>query len=242
MTNISRILGGKYLGQLIMPFTTMIQFTASLFGNNYGMAIITLTVLIRLVLAPLMMKQYIRQFDLRKKTEALKPELADIQTRLKKAEDPVEKQKIQLEMMDVYKKHNINPLSAVGCLPILIQMPILMGFYYAIRSSREIASHRFLWFSLGHTDLILTVAAGVVYFLQFKVSQKLMPVGDDSQQQSMQWIGLISPVMIVFASMSTSAALPLYWVVGGLFLIVQTYAAHVMLKYTAKRRLTMQND
>lgn len=230
------------MGQLVAPFTTMIQFAASLFGNNYGMAIITLTILIRLVLAPLMMKQYIQQFDLRKKIKAVQPELADIQGRMKKADDPAEKQKIQAEMMSVYKKHNINPLSAVGCLPILIQIPILTGFYYAIRNSQEIASHHFLWFSLGHTDLILTVAAGVVYFLQFRISQKLMPAGDDSQQQSMQWIGLISPVMIVFASMSTSAALPLYWIVGGIFLIVQTFAAQAMLKYRAGHQPETEND
>lgn len=239
---MSRILGGNNLEQLISPFTAMIQFTASLFGNNYGIAIVILTLLIRLVLAPLMMQQYARQFDLRKKMEAVKPELSDIQKRLKLAADPGDKQKIQMEMMDVYKKHAINPLSAIGCLPIIIQMPILMGFYYAIRSSQVIASHRFLWFSLGHTDLILTIVAGVVYFLQFKVSQKLIPAGDDSQQQSMQWIGLFSPAMIVFASMSTSAALPLYWVVGGLFLIVQTYMAHVLLEYKEKRQLNTQHE
>jgi len=224
------------MNMLIEPFTLMIQSTASFFGNSYGVAIIVLTLLIRLLLAPLMIRQYVRQFEVKQKMDKLKPELNDIQKRMSETKDAAEKQKIQMEMMGLYKKHNVNPFSAVGCLPIIVQMPILMGFYYAIRSSHEIATHHFLWFSLGHTDLVLTIIAGVVYFLQFKISQKMMPnVGGAEQQSSLQWIGLMSPIMIIFASLSTSAALPLYWVVGGLFLIVQTYFSHMLLQRIKKQ-------
>ncbi|MFT8312532.1 MAG: membrane protein insertase YidC [Sporolactobacillus sp.] len=224
------------MNMLIEPFTLMIQSTASFFGNSYGVAIIVLTLLIRLLLAPLMIRQYVRQFDVKQKMDKLKPELNDIQKRMSETKDAAEKQKIQMEMMGLYKKHNVNPFSAVGCLPIIVQMPILMGFYYAIRSSHEIATHHFLWFNLGHTDLVLTIIAGVVYFLQFKISQKMMPnVGGAEQQSSLQWIGLMSPIMIIFASLSTSAALPLYWVVGGLFLIVQTYFSHMLLQRIKKQ-------
>lgn len=230
------------MNSFIEPFTLMIQSTAAFFGHNYGIAIIVLTLMIRLILAPLMVRQYLRQFDMRKKMDKIKPELTAIQKKMADAKDTSEKQKIQMEMMALYKKHNVNPFSAVGCLPIIVQMPILMGFYYAIRSSHEIAAHRFLWFSLGHTDLILTIIAGVVYFLQFRISQKLMPmVGAEQQQSSLQWIGLMSPIMIVFASLSTSAALPLYWVVGGLFLIGQTYFSHLMLNRKEKRVAVAQN-
>jgi YidC/Oxa1 family membrane protein insertase len=225
------------MNTIIEPFTLLIQSTASFFGDSYGMAIIALTILIRLLLAPLMVRQYVRQFDVKKKMDKLKPEMTEIQKRMSAAQDPSEKQKIQMEMMGLYKKHNVNPFSAVGCLPIIVQMPILMGFYYAIRRSHEIATHHFLWFSLGHTDLALTIIAGIVYFIQFKISQKLMPTAgvEQQQQNSMQWIGLMSPIMIVFASLSTSAALPLYWVVGGLFLIGQTYFSHLLLNRIRKQ-------
>ncbi|MCL1632587.1 membrane protein insertase YidC [Sporolactobacillus sp. CPB3-1] len=224
---------------LIAPFTYLIQNTASLFGNSYGLAIIVLTLLIRLLLAPMMVRQYIRQFEVREKMDKLKPELTEIQKRLSETTDPTEKQKIQMEMMALYKKHNLNVFSSMGCLPVFIQMPILMGFYYAIRNSHEIAAHHFLWFNLGHTDLTLTLIAGIVYFLQFRISQKLMPTtGNEQQNRSLQWIGLMSPIMIVFASMSTSAALPLYWVVGGLFLIGQSYFSHLLLRKTRKQRQT----
>ncbi|MCO7126646.1 membrane protein insertase YidC [Sporolactobacillus shoreicorticis] len=224
------------MNTFIEPFTLMIQGTASFLGNSYGAAIIVLTLLIRFLLAPLMVRQYVRQFEVKKKMDKLKPELTAIQKRLSETKDPAEKQKVQMEMMGLYKKHDVNPFSAIGCLPIIVQMPILMGFYYAIRSSHEIATHHFLWFSLGHTDFVLTIIAGVVYFLQFKISQKLIPtVGDTEQQKSFQWIGLMSPIMIVFASLSTSAALPLYWVVGGLFLIGQTYFSHMLLQRMKKQ-------
>lgn len=223
------------LQHFIEPFSMLIHWTADLFGGSYGIAIIFLTILIRSLLAPMMVQQYIRQFHLRKRMDKAKPELSAIQERMKTANGTEEKQKIQAEMMALYKKHNINPLSAIGCMPIIIQMPILMGFYYAIRYSHEIASHHFLWFNLGHTDLALTIIAGIVYFLQFKISQKWMPAADSSQQQSMQWIGLMSPVMIVFASMSTSAALPLYWVVGGIFLIGQSYVCHLVTERMEKK-------
>ena len=76
---------------------------------------------------------------------------------------------VQQEIMSLYKEHNINPLN-MGCLPALIQMPIIMGLYYAILYSAEIKTHSFLWFDLGSTDIWMTAIAGVVYFVQAKVS------------------------------------------------------------------------
>jgi YidC/Oxa1 family membrane protein insertase len=125
---------------------------------------------------------------------------------------------MQQEMMQLYQKHEFNPM-AIGCLPMLIQLPILMGFYFAIKNSPEIETHSFLWFNLGHTDMIMPLVAAFIYFVQFKVSQ----VGIDSQQQKqMAMLGYISPLMIGLFSFNAPAALPLYWSAGGLFLIFQT--------------------
>jgi YidC/Oxa1 family membrane protein insertase len=109
-------------------------------------------------------------------------------------------------------------------------MPILTAFYYAIRGSKEIAHHQFLWFSLGHPDIIITALAGVIYYFQFKVSQTNMPA---AQQQQMKFMGLMSPVMIVMFSINSPAALPLYWVVGGTFLTIQTFISHKL--YQSKK-------
>ncbi|MDR4315136.1 YidC/Oxa1 family membrane protein insertase [Niallia circulans] len=202
----------------VEPFTAIIHGTADVFAGSYGLAIILITLVIRLVLMPLMLKQYKKQQLMKSKMDTIKPEMEAIQKKIKATKDQKEQQKLQMEMMDLYKKNNINPLN-IGCLPMLIQMPILMGFYYAIRGSQEIASHSFLWFNLGQSDLILTALAGIVYYLQFRVSQSTMT---QEQQKQMSKIGLISPIMIVIVSLNAPAALPLYWTVGGTFLIFQS--------------------
>ena len=203
---------------VVEPFASLIHGVAVFFNDNYGIAIIVITLAIRLLLMPLMLKQYKKQQIMKEKMDVLKPEMDNIQKKLKAAKDQKEQQKLQQEMFALYKKHNVNPLN-MGCLPILIQMPILMGFYYAIRGSEEIAAHSFLWFNLGHSDLWITAVAGIVYYLQFKVSQSNMPV---QTQQQMKFMGLLSPIMIVLISLNAPAALPLYWTVGGIFLTVQT--------------------
>jgi YidC/Oxa1 family membrane protein insertase len=156
---------------------------------------------------------------MKEKMDKLKPELDVIQKKLKGTKDQKEQQKLQQEMMGLYQKHGVNPLN-VGCLPLLIQMPILMGLYYAISGSHEIATHSFLWFNLGQPDLWITAAAGIVYLLQFKASQANMTL---EQQKQLKFMGLLSPLMIVIFSFNAPAALPLYWTVGGVFLILQTY-------------------
>ena len=173
---------------------------------------------------PLMLRQYKNQQNMKEKMEFLKPEMDQIQKKIKSTKDSAEQKKLQQEMMGLYQKHGVNPLS-VGCLPMLIQMPILMGLYYAIKSSSEIASHSFLWFNLGHSDIWITAAAGLIYYLQFKVSQSNMTL---EQQKQMKFMGLISPIMIVMFSLNAPSALPLYWTVGGILLIAQNLLARKM--------------
>ncbi len=103
--------------------------------------------------------------------------------------------------------------------------------------SKEIASHTFLWFNLGHTDIWITLIAGVVYYFQFKVSQSTMPT---AQQQQMKMMGLLSPIMIVVFSFSAPAALPLYWTVGGIFLILQTIISSKIYANKSKSNLQME--
>jgi YidC/Oxa1 family membrane protein insertase len=221
---------GFFHDYFIEPFTSLILGTAHLFNDNYGIAIILVTLAVRLILLPLMLKQYKTQQTMKVKMEALKPEMDDIQKKLKATKDPKEQQKLQQELMGLYQKHGVNPLN-MGCLPMLIQMPILMAFYYAISGSQEIATHSFLWFDLGQPDLILTALAGIVYYFQFKVSQSTLTV---DQQKQMKMMGLLSPVMIIIFSFSSPAALPLYWVIGGTFLIFQTILGQKLYKGPVK--------
>lgn len=211
--------GAFFHDYFVYPFSYLIRTIGTTLNNNYGLAIIVITILVRLVLLPLVLNTTKKQLIMKQKMEIIKPEMEDIQKRLKAAKTKEEQVKIQQEMFELYRKHNFNPFS-MGCLPMLLQIPIWMGLYYAIRLSPEISSHSFLWFNLGKTDMILAVIAAIAYYFQFQVSLYSMPA---EQQQQMKFIGFLSPVMIFIASLSTSSALALYWVVSGIFLIIQTY-------------------
>ncbi len=203
---------------IVNPMTAMIDFNATLFHGNYGLAIILMTLIIRLVIMPLTVKQFKTQKVMKTKMDALKPEMNAIQEKLKKTTEPDKKAELQKELMGLYQKHGVNPLN-MGCLPMLIQMPILMGFYYAIKNSHEIATHSFLWFNLGEANIAMAIIAGAIYYLQSKISLQQMP---EEQQKQMKMMTMLSPIMILFFSFSAPAALPLYWSIGGLFLIGQT--------------------
>ncbi|WP_164669874.1 membrane protein insertase YidC [Virgibacillus doumboii] len=205
---------------LVLPFSLLIKSAASSLGGNFGLSIIAITLLIRLAIMPFMLKQMKNSKEMQEKMKIMKPEMDAIKEKYKGKNDTETKLLMQQEMTQLYQKHQLNPISSMGCLPMIIQFPILIGFYYAIRRTPEIASHSFLWFNLGHTDILLTILAVLVYFVQFRVSQIGM---DSNQKKQMAIFGLISPIMIGIVSINAPAALPLYWTVGGLFLIVQTF-------------------
>ncbi|MGN7476408.1 membrane protein insertase YidC [Solibacillus silvestris] len=210
---------GFFYSTFVRPMNWALDTLGELFNGSYGLAIIAITLVIRLILMPFMLKTYRSQSEMKVKMDVVRPKMDDIQARLKAAQKPEERMAVQQEMMSLYKEHNINPLN-LGCLPMIIQMPVIMGLYYAIRYSAEIQTHSFLWFDLGSTDIWMTVIAGVVYFVQAKISLQTVP---EAQKNQMKLMIYISPIMIVIISLSSMAALPLYWTVGGLFLIVQTY-------------------
>ncbi|MCH7322570.1 membrane protein insertase YidC [Solibacillus sp. MA9] len=210
---------GFFYGTFVKPMNWALDTLGNAFDGSYGLTIIAITLIVRLILLPFMLKTYKSQSEMKVKMDRVRPQMTDIQTRLKEAKTQEEKMSVQQEMMALYKEHNLNPLN-VGCLPTLIQMPIVMGLYFAILNSTEIKTHSFLWFDLGSPDLIMTAIAGIVYFIQARVSLQTVP---EAQKAQMKLMIYISPIMIVFISLSSMAALPLYWAVGGAFLIIQTY-------------------
>lgn len=210
---------GFFYSTFVKPMNWALDTLGNLFDGSYGLAIIAITLIIRLILLPFMLKSYKSQSEMKVKMDKVRPQMTDIQARMKAAATKEEKMEVQQEMMALYKENNLNPLN-MGCLPMLIQMPVVMGLYFAIRYSTEIKTHSFLWFDLGSTDIIMTAIAGIIYFIQAKVSLLTVP---EEQKAQMKLMIYVSPIMIVFISLSSMAALPLYWAVGGAFLIVQTF-------------------
>jgi YidC/Oxa1 family membrane protein insertase len=176
---------GYFYSIFVKPFDFLLNFFGDFFNGSFGLAIIAITVLIRLVLMPLMLRNYKHQQGMKVKMDAMKPEMDEIQKKIKAAKDKEEQMKLQQEMMGLYRKHNVNPLN-MGCLPVIIQMPIVMGLYFAILYSPDVKSHQFLWFSLGESDIIMTLIAGAVYFLQAKVSLWTVPEQQQAQMNRLQ--------------------------------------------------------
>ncbi|MRX74000.1 YidC family membrane integrase SpoIIIJ [Bacillus lacus] len=205
---------GFWNSYIVYPLSWLITYFADLTGDNYGVAIIIVTLILRLAILPLMIKQMRNS----KAMQALQPEMQKLREKYS-SKDQKTQQKLQQETMGLFQKNNVNPLA--GCFPLLVQMPILIGFYHAIMRTQEIANHNFLWFDLGERDpyFILPVVAGITTFIQ----QKMMMAGTANQNPQMAMLLYLMPIMIVVFAVTFPAALSLYWVVGNLFMIVQTF-------------------
>nr|WP_279665621.1 YidC family membrane integrase SpoIIIJ [Ectobacillus ponti] len=208
---------GVWNQYFVYPLSWLITAVARTFGNDFGLAIIVVTLIIRCALLPLMVKQT----KSTKAMQGLQPEMAKLREKYS-SKDQATQQKLQQEMMQLYQQHGVNPLA--GCLPIFIQMPILIAFYHAIMRTAEIKQHSFLWFDLGVHDpyYILPVVAGITTFIQQKLSMTggAMEGPQAAQMKMMLWL---MPIMIVVFAVNFPAALSLYWVVGNIFSIGQTY-------------------
>lgn len=198
---------------IVYPLSWFIKEVAHFLGGSYGLSIIVVTILIRLVILPLMIKQTRST----KAMQALQPQMAELKKKYS-SKDQKTQQLLQQETMALFQQHGVNPMA--GCFPLIIQMPILIGFYHAISRTRAIAEDSFLWFDLGSKDpyYILPIIAGITTFIQ----QKMMMAGTEQNPQ-MAMMTWMMPIMIVVFAFNFPAALSLYWVVGNIFMIVQTY-------------------
>jgi len=212
---------GVWNHYFVYPMSKLLLTLGHWFGDNYGIAIIVLTLIVRFCLLPLILKQFRTSMAMQK----LRPELLKLQEKYKN-KDPETQRKLQQEMMQLYQKHGVNPAS--GCLPVLIQMPIFMALYYAISRTQEIKTHSFLWVELGHRDpyFILPVLAALTTF----ISLRLSPSMTQEQMPQMAMMSYIMPVMIFIGASSVPSALSLYWVVGGCFSIIQSLILRSQLK------------
>lgn len=205
---------GFWAEWFVYPMSWLITYFAELFNGNYGLSIVIVTIIVRLVLLPLNVKQ----LKSSKAMQDIQPELKEIQKKYS-SKDAKTQQQLQQETMSLFQKHGVNPLA--GCLPIFVQMPILIAIYHAIMRTEAIQTHTFLWFQLGEADpfFILPIVAGGATFLQ----QKLMMAGSPASQNPQMMVMLyVMPIMITVFAMFFPSALALYWVVGNVFMVAQT--------------------
>lgn len=205
--------GGIWDRYFVYPLAWSLDYFAQLLNpsgdvakHQYGWAIVIVTIILRLLTLPLMIKQ----IKSSRVMASLQPEIQKIREKYQK-----DQQKLQEETMKLFQKHNVNPLA--GCLPILVQMPILIAFYHAIYRHELIPDHVFLGILLGEPFWLLALLAGLTTYLQ----QKVMGVQQNNPQ--MQVMLVVMPIMITVFAFYFPAALSLYWVIGNIFTIIQTY-------------------
>ncbi|KYH33757.1 YidC/Oxa1 family membrane protein insertase [Neomoorella mulderi] len=185
---------------------------------NYGLAIILFTILVKVILFPLTY----RQLRSMKRMQEIQPKVQELQKKYKG--NP---QKAQQAMMELYQKEGVNPLG--GCLPLLVQMPILFALFSALRTFFDPVHHpayvelshaNFLWVSnLGQPDpYILPILVALGTFFQQKVSM----VGGN-QDQTQRTMLVVMPLVIGWMSRSFSAGLSLYWVTFSLMGILEQW-------------------
>lgn len=199
---------------------------------------------------PFMLSQAKHGHIMRKKMEIVKPYLKETQEKVKHARTQEERVTANQELMKKYKEYDMHPAKTMlGCLPLLIQMPILFGLYVTLKwpSSGGITEHPFfLWFNLLHPNIWITVIAGILYIIQPLVNLGNLP----NEQRSMGYMmAIISPVFIVYISITSAAALGLYWAVNAAFLIVQMFFSNRYYDYVSdmeaaklKNKLKLDNN
>ncbi len=192
-------------------FEGFYNLTAAVGFANYGIAIILMTILVKALMYPLTAKQ-VRSM---KAMQDLQPALKKLQKDYKN--NP---QLLQQKMAELYKEAGVNPLA--GCLPLLIQMPILMGVYYCLYGYSYSGDPTFLWLtSLSDTDplYVLPILSALTTYIQQK--QTMASNGQDNQQ--MKIMSYMMPLFIGWISLSFPSGLVVYWVTMNLCQIAQQW-------------------
>lgn len=198
---------------VILNFSRVIIWLSELFGGSYGVGIIGFTLIIRLILLPVMH----RQTKSTQKMSAMQPQLKELQEKYA-SKDADTQNKLKEETSKLYAEAGVNPVA--GCLPLLIQMPVLIAMYQAISRTEVLKTGNFLWMNLGEPDpyFILPVLAAVLTYATTKLSS-MSQVESNPTTTSMMYI---MPVFILFIGLTLPSALSLYWVVGNAFSVGQT--------------------
>ena len=194
-----------------LVFEGFYNLTAAVGFANYGIAIILMTILVKALMYPLTAKQ-VRSM---KAMQDLQPALKKLQKDYKN--NP---QLLQQKMAELYKEAGVNPLA--GCLPLLIQMPILMGVYYCLYGYSYSGDPTFLWLtSLSDTDplYVLPILSALTTYIQQK--QTMASNGQDNQQ--MKIMSYMMPLFIGWISLSFPSGLVVYWVTMNLCQIAQQW-------------------
>lgn len=199
---------------IVGPSTELLKLLYGIFGS-YGIAIVVFAVIVKVVTFPLMLQQ-IRSS---RAMQELQPKLQELQKKYGK-----NREKLSQEQMKLYREAGVNPLG--GCLPLLIQLPILWGLYRALLNLSQTPEFQqpFLWLKdLSQPEGFPYILIAIMVISQFVYQRMATPPVTDPQQKSMNQMMQFMPLMFAFFFINFPAGLVLYWVVTNLVSIVQQF-------------------
>lgn len=202
---------GFWEGFILYNFSRFIIWVSELFGGNYGIGIIVITILSRILILPL---THLQNKNMNQMND-LQPQMKALQEKYS-ARDSETKQKLQEEQQKLYEENDVNPL--MGCLPLLVQMPIFIAVYQAVSRTPQLATESFLWVNLGEPDpyYIFPIMAGLFTL----VNSLLMQYGREGGGGKV--MSFIMPLFIILITFRLSSGLALYFTVSNIFGVGQT--------------------
>jgi YidC/Oxa1 family membrane protein insertase len=218
---------GIWTGILVTPLAKLILTLGGIF-NTYGIGIILSAMIVRLLLYPITRKSTHSM----QKMQEIQPKIQRIQDKYGKNPDRDASARMQQEIMALYQKHGVNPLS--GCVTPFLQMPILIAFYEAIYRTPAIFENTFLGLELGLTPsvafgigqyqyiILILLAAGSTY-ISSKYSMGTQQNNNNNANNPMKSMTTIMPLMIGFFAWTLPAALSIYWTTSNLLTLATTF-------------------
>ena len=183
------------------------------YTHNYGFAIIVLTIILKILLYPLQHKQNVSM----KKMQKIQPKVEALRAKYKKHKtDAEQRQKMNMEQMQLYQKEGINPMA--GCLPLVLQLPILWGFYNLLSHAIELRGAPFMLWIHDLSDKDPTYVLPILMTATMFVQTLVMPATGDPAQRRMF---LIMPLFFGFLFKDFPCGLVLYWLVQNILTIIQ---------------------
>ncbi len=223
---------------LVIPVAFIMQLFAGFMGNSFALGILFTTLVVRTLAWPI----YAKSNDMTMKMNLAQPDMQRVQAKYATKKDPQSQQMMQMEMMQVYKKHNINVL---GCLMPFLQMPIFIAMYGVVRRisleggmyADQVSNTQFLGINLANTNdgitaLLLAAIVGATMFGLQKISMKKPSYAKNTHkhnpnpqaqqtEKTMKFVSYFMVIMMMFISYQSNA-LALYWIFGNIYSLGQT--------------------
>jgi YidC/Oxa1 family membrane protein insertase len=226
--NLQESINYGWVEFLAKPLLDFLKWLNSYF-HNYGISIIVITVIMRLIFLPLTIKSMVSMKQMQVKMEKIKPKMDALKEKFKD-----DKAKQNSELMKLYSSNGINPLSSLGgCLPLLIQLPVFIALYDVFLHSIDLRHSSFLWINdlsepehlfdipgIGIPFRILPLVMGVSWFISQKMTPMTPTAGNETMQMQMKMMQFM-PIIFTVMFWGLPSGLILYWTVSNILSIGQ---------------------